>query len=395
MPSADSSLAQLYYIEESTFGEVPSGPPTLKALRYTGESLEQTTGSTESQEIRSDRQVPDLIRNQVGAQGDVNVEMSYGAHDDLLAGAFMDDWSAAVDLSGEEIDVSSALATVCTYTDQNVSADAFAGIEVGMWVRFGGFTNSGNNGYKRVTAKASDASITCVGDAVTANETGETDITIEQGGFLEVGTTKKSFVIEKLFSDVSEYESYVGMRVGQLELNVATGAIVTGRFGFVGLGATPAGATVGDGSPTAAATNEVFNAIDNVQGIREGYSPVTLDLQSLSFTLNNNTRPQAALGSAQAVGIGIGRALIQGSIRAYFETRDIMESYTNFTASDFTFRLEDAAGNAYYFDMPQLKYSQGRRVIGGIDQDIIADMQFTAYLEPTSGKSLTCSRIPA
>jgi len=83
--TADTSFSELLYCEETTIGTNPSS--ALTKVRFTGESLTFNSDTTDSQEIRSDRLVPDLIRTATSTSGDVNVEMSYGAHDDLIAGS--------------------------------------------------------------------------------------------------------------------------------------------------------------------------------------------------------------------------------------------------------------------------------------------------------------------
>ncbi len=62
---ADANVVDLRYAKESTFGTPPGG--TYTEVRYTGESLKQTTDTTLSNEIRSDRATSDIIRTNVGA----------------------------------------------------------------------------------------------------------------------------------------------------------------------------------------------------------------------------------------------------------------------------------------------------------------------------------------
>jgi hypothetical protein len=320
-------------MEEVTFGVIPA--IALNELRFTGEGINHNTESTESQELRSDRQVPDLIRTAVSAGGDANIELSYNAHDDLIAGAFMDDWSTPVAKINQSIDISAASGLTATLTDVAPAA-AFGGIAVGDWVKFDGFANAANNGYARRIAATSPSQGDFYGLSW-VNETGQTDISIDSDGTVQLGTTKKSFVLEKEWPDANggagEFMSFTGMRVSMLELAIATGSILTGRFSFSGLGGTPAAATVGTGGRVAAAANSVLNSIDNITGILQNGAalPATLDLSNISFSLNNNPRPQPAIGNVQAVGIGIGRALVTGTLTAYFETRAMLEEYTNFT----------------------------------------------------------------
>lgn len=68
-------------------------------MRHTGESLKQDTTVVTSEEIRSDRQIADIIRTGVGASGGVDFELSYGTFDDYLqAVLFSAGWSTEVTL---------------------------------------------------------------------------------------------------------------------------------------------------------------------------------------------------------------------------------------------------------------------------------------------------------
>lgn len=71
------------------------GAQSLKQLRITGTpNMAQVPQTITSNEIRPDREVTDLILVGVEAGGDIAMEQSYGALDDLLEGVFFNTWSA-------------------------------------------------------------------------------------------------------------------------------------------------------------------------------------------------------------------------------------------------------------------------------------------------------------
>src|SRR5882672_3003882 len=94
---SDSSSVQLYQVEETVWGTTPA--TALKEFRFTQESLEFNAQTAQSEEIRNDRQVSDIIRTSVNATGDVGIELSYGTHDDMLEGAFFNDWTTPVNVT--------------------------------------------------------------------------------------------------------------------------------------------------------------------------------------------------------------------------------------------------------------------------------------------------------
>lgn len=95
MTIGTSNRTALRFVAEVTEGTTPA-TPALKEIRYTGESLGYNISNTRSNEIRSDRNVADLIRTGAEAGGDINVEMSYGSFDDLIEGVLCGTWTTNV-----------------------------------------------------------------------------------------------------------------------------------------------------------------------------------------------------------------------------------------------------------------------------------------------------------
>lgn len=92
MSFAAGSQHELSYVAESVFGTTPN-TPTMKRLRNTGTTLNLTKESFVSNELRADRQIADFRHGTQRVQGDVNIELSYGAFDDILAGALFGNWA--------------------------------------------------------------------------------------------------------------------------------------------------------------------------------------------------------------------------------------------------------------------------------------------------------------
>lgn len=95
MSFADASQTRLAYVVESTFGTIPTSPG-FQTARYTGESLQYNTENVVSNEIRSDRNVPDIIRVGNSGAGGFDFELSYGAFDDFFESALFSTFTADV-----------------------------------------------------------------------------------------------------------------------------------------------------------------------------------------------------------------------------------------------------------------------------------------------------------
>ena len=108
-------------------------------------------------------------------------------------------------------------------------------------------------------------------------------------------------------------------------------------------------------------------------------------IQGLTINIENNLRGKPAVGVIGNSDIGMGRFNMTGTMRVYFENKDIYEKYLNDTASSFAVVVQDGAGNAYAFSAHQLKFSSGTVVAGGPDDDVIANLEYQAYRHPTYG----------
>lgn len=392
---SDSNLAELSFLEEVTWGTIPS--IALNTLRYTSESLDDNTDSAESQEVRSDRQIADQIRTGKSASGDINFELSYGSFDVLLTGFMMAAWGATKNFTATDYSI------VSSNVLKSVAQDMSAFI-VGEWIEVRGFTTAGNNGYHKVTAVNASAS---GGDEITLDATVSTALANEavgdtvtvKGATLFNGTTKKSFVLEREYTDLTNiFDNFTGMRVDSMSLNVQTNSIITGSFSFQGeQGAATAAATIGTGANVAANSNDVMNAIDHVAELREAKTTLTDDVLSITLQGANNLRQQQAVGNLGAIGIGLGKVQLTGTLQAYFATRALLNKYRAWTSTSLSFKTEDGSGNAYIWDLEKIYITSAPAVIGGQDQDVVADMAWSAVLggSGTSGKTFSITRIPA
>jgi hypothetical protein len=91
----DTNRVSLYVLPETTWGTTPAAG-TFEELRYTGESLVYNVETASSSQIRSDRNVSDVVRTQASTSGDVQFELSYGSFDTLLEGLMMGTWATDV-----------------------------------------------------------------------------------------------------------------------------------------------------------------------------------------------------------------------------------------------------------------------------------------------------------
>lgn len=392
---SDANRTLIRYKEETTFGTAPSG--TYQVLRETGETLAPNLTYIQSQELRSDRQIGDLVLADIGAGGPINLEMSYGTYDDMLEALLQSaDWTSPVTITASTI---KANASDQSFEDNAAAGTMFANIVVGRWIKVSGFTGASTtaNGMWKVITKPSSDKITVAGAALLIDDAQGESVTIYQGAQITNGTEQRSFTVEREYQDIaSTFEKFVGMVVAQGALNVQAGAILTGSVTFLGKRGTSETASAASGD-TAATTSEVLNAITNVEAIYEnGVGPTsTLSAFSLGINVNNNLRTRPQIGSLGPISIGAGTAQITGTLQAYFSSAALFNRFLSNTPTSFAFILTDTALNRYVVDFPQIKFATGQRPGTAINTDVMADLTWQAYRDPSELITMRIQRFPA
>jgi hypothetical protein len=382
MSQADANRVQLSFIEESVWGTTPG--TVFQELRITGESLAHTINSITSAELRDDRQVTDLIQVDENPAGAINFELSYGTFDSFLEGALWSSWSTNLTKS----DVSIAANPTGLLSTK---ASQFHDIVVGQWIEVGGFTTTGNNTYYLVTAKnAASSELTTTPTPATEAE-GDT-ITIG-GSYIRNGVTKKSYVLERKHSDITQYFLFSGMVVDQLQISVAASSIITGSFSFIGKNTTLAQTPAVGTAPTVATTTPSMNAATNVGTILEGSTLAALAsglfIQSLDLTIANNVRALKAIANAGTADIGVGQVDITGTMNTYLKDNTLADKFFAATATGLSFKCQDSSGNAYIFTVPKIKFESDGINASGANQDVMENLGWRAVRHSTA-QDYTC-----
>lgn len=398
---SDANRVGLAYVVESTYGTTPSGPPTLKNLRFTSESLQKKTSTVTSQELRSDRNTTDLIRVDQNAGGDMQIEFSYSAFDDWMEYALLSDatWPSAVDFNVNSatnnitIAASGSNFTLTAASSVWISSGLSATTSVGKWIRISGMTAAANNGYAKIVSVTTTV-LTVTQLAMSAGSQSSGTVAFRQMPEIKTGVTLKSMSIEKSYTDLSStFAVYTGMCIDGFSLDFAVGAVAKGSFSLIGKNEVSGSATVGTGTNTAAPTFSVMNTVDHISALMEGGT--ALSITKLSLALKNNLRARGQIATLGAISIGTGAIEVTGSIEAYFTSNTLLDKYRNMTATSLALKIVDASSNAYVIDLPNVKFSDGKAVSTGINTDVFLTLNFTAIMHSTELIAMRIARSTA
>lgn len=385
MAFSDSNFGRVAYIPEVTFGTTPA-TPTMQIARITSSDFAATKDTVLSDELRSDRMVSTVTEVAASSGGTLNFELSLGTtFQDFIEAALCGTWSTDVNFTGAV-----TFATPANTITDDATSGAFTNVVVGQWIYITDAVDTVNNGWHKVTAKASANEITVATSL--AAESADT-VTIK-GKYVRNGTTKRSFSIEQAFTDINQFFIFKGQRLSSMALNVSSGAIITGSFAFMGTAADRAGTTYAN-AITSATTTDVVNATSNVGSVVEGGATLTTALQSISLNVDNALRNQPAIANKYPAGIGYGRQTVSGSITAYFVDGTLYDKFLDHTSSSLSFDVSDAAGNRLRITLPKVYFQTDAPAPGGIDQDVTESIEFTAVYDSTTNCQIQIDVIAA
>ena len=199
--------------------------------------------------------------------------------------------------------------------------------------------------------------------------------------------TPQSCTIETGFQDVDQYFSVDGLRCGSIEMEVASGSIVTGQSTFQGRETKRAAVEKLAGASYTvleAPATEVVSATANVGSLSVNGVEQATAIKSIKFSIDGNLRNQQAVGSKFPIGIAAGRLNLTGTIEAYFADGEMYDRFIEHQTVSLAFPIIDQDKNTYYFTIPAFKVSSDPIAPGGLDQDVMESMEFTAFRDPAT-----------
>lgn len=384
MPLASSSLVQVRYIKESSFGVTPvAGNP--KNLRITGESLSYSLSKSSSDEINAYRAVTSMVATSAEASGSINAEMQFGEYDDLMAGVLQSTWGA-FGTNGLGVAFSATLTgTTITAGAPTVGTSLFTLLKAGQWFTLGG-TGTANDGkmfrVSKVTAPTSTVITLDPGTPATVG--GPYAATVLKVSRLSNGTTQPSYTIERASTDTGEFFAYRGMTPSSLKVSISSGSLSTMEFAFMGRDAVAANTTTLPGTPI---VSQAYPIMSGVSGTAcalwaKGAPLAGTFVNSISLSYDNTLRAQSAICSLGSIGIGSGTINVTADLEVYFANgRAFYDEFLSNANMEIAFTTFDTQGNGYIFTLPQANISSYSLNAGGKDQDLMASISVTGLLD--------------
>jgi hypothetical protein len=293
----------------------------------------------------------------------------------------------------EKLRVSASSSTdTVTLTNHRLTGGSITTSDVSAFtvVNFSGGSAT-KGGFYTVASVPGSTSFTTVETLSTDTNAGSKTVVIKGAHLRNPGSAssivKQSYTIETGFTDVAKFFTQRGMRPGSFSMNVASGAIVTGDFGFSGrdtvVGTATALGNAGSYSVLPTTATEVLNATANVGAVLKNGAALSTAIKSITMKGDAKLREQEAVGSKFPAGIAYGRFTLSGKIEAYFNDLSFYNNFLNHDTVSLAFSFEDRDHMSYYFTIPAAKIKTDPIAPGKIDEDVMEEMEWEAQRDST------------
>jgi hypothetical protein len=386
---ADTNLRVLRYSPESSYAETPSAP-AMTVLRSTGDTFAYNKKQDSSKEIRQDRMVPSIAELGVTTEGMLNIELSIGGtYDKLLEAVVCGTW-VDVALTGLTLTTVASAKTVTRSAGDWVTD----GIVKGGYVKFGGTgILAGNVGPFKVASLTSTV-LTLLDPAATLADDSARAAQTAKMSYLRNGVTKRSFLIEKEFTDIAtSFQTFLGMRAVEMALNLKAESFIDGSFTFWGKTGSPGSATV-KGSEVATTTTPVLSASANVATVQYQGANLTSGIKDLAMKLSDSPRHRPIVGSKFDADIGLGQFDIDLTGTALVDNLTLFTAVVNHTTVEFDLPIFDELGNYLYMSLPALKLTGNPDTPSG-NQDVDFKLTAKAFRDAATNCMIQFDRVQA
>lgn len=386
---AAGSLTELGYVAESVFGSTPVSA-AFQRIRDVSFSVNLQKEAYQSEERRSDRMRQDVRHGYRSVSGDIVGELSQQSWDDFIQAIMGGTWASGASVNFSSVASNSTLNRI-TVGSANFPTN---GVRVGDVFSVSATPAVAGLTDRFFTALSVGVSTIEVEPGTIGTTTTASAIIRVVGQKVEVGTTYRSFTIERWLTDRSLYQQFKGVRFNQMTISVPASGLVGVTFSVIGQDGTGFGSSVAS-TYTATPQTTPFAAVNGE--LYEGGSVLGL-VTAAEISINNNMAGPQVVGSNLTPDLLFGRfADVTGTITVLFTNATMHNKFVSETESTLILRLQnkDALDSTTEFinlTLPRIKYSGGD-VDNSPDTGITVTMPFVALKPLTANTAQGTSSI--
>ena len=386
--AASTNYTELAYDAETVFGTY-NGAPQFTILPTTGGSPVNNITTAVSEVIRSDRQTDDLVVVDGEISGDINYELSYAPYKAFMDSVLMNNAAART--------ISLTAVTNNGTIDNTIIGDT--GIEavclVGDVIRLGSVADSTINGEYVIIASGTNQVTVYPATGATA---ALIDLTVDATAIQVNGADPiDGYTIRKKATNAGSdyYWYYRGCAINTMNFNFATGSILNGSLGIVGLTEETGTATLpGQVSDVSTPAYSIMNSVSSVGVIRiGGVSLGSCTFSSLDLTIDNQINAAKSIGTLGACDLAAFSLMVTGNTEVYFNNLDLYNKFLAATSFDITIIVTDGDGNSLGINIPKCKFETLDTPISGKDSFLMQSGTLKGLRDATGNYMVKITRI--
>lgn len=381
--------------ETVCWGE-PAAAGTARLLRRVTSNLNLTKESYSSAELRESQQVSDMRLGTRSVNGAISGELSAGSYFDLMEALVARDFAVVSAMTGLGITIAAA---GDNYTVTRAAGSFLtSGVAPGMVVRLTAGAFAAGNLNKNLLVISVTALVLTVkvlnGTTLTA-EGPIASATVSVSGKTTfaplTGHSQTSFTIEDRYSDIGQYERFVGCKVSGMSVQIPSNGLTTTEFTLIGKDMDRATTTPYFTSPTSQGSTGIFAGANGV--VMLNGAPVAI-VSSADFSIERATENAVVVGSTSIASIFTGRITASGNLSLYFIDGVVRDLFTNEGEISLVFTLTEgslAASNVISFVFPRIKLSTLERQ--DAENGVMVSAGFTALENSATSTGLPATTV--
>lgn len=377
---------------ESQWGVAPA--TTFQAWRMTSESMAGKKTRSRPDEINDSAQVSAAVTTQEGADGAINLALSYGTYDDAFCSLLNSSWSNALNIAGASGDIA-FVAQAGGNKITSTTSNKFQNVVAGQYIKVMGCAAApgGNSAsfFVKVDSKPDNQTLIVSGKALVAESPAGAAVTIRGSMIRNSNVGQTLFVQKKL--GTAGFLTYPGSFASGGNLDCQQGQFTTGSINYIAQIENKALVDSSTGGVLPAPTGPVIDPVAGMQNLTINGTAIAAAVQSLKLQFQKEgAAAHYALMSSGAVMITKGKLAVTGTAELYFANFNEYDRFKSESMAPISYRQVDKTGAAYVLTLLNAGLMNPKITAGGPGRPVVASFELEGNPDPVTGATFQMDR---
>ncbi len=369
------------YNNETVYGETPPSPDMTGLILKNGPALNLVKTVYESQDVgageRMQRHNLETGRRWTGELvADFTMSRFETLRNEVLRGVLVTNTENGGTLVGTM--------TLDSTLDRIQFSDSgdFAKFSGSKLIKISASADSNNDSTYRIVSVGADY-LQLEANALSSDDDSGTTAALEaEVNYIRNGTEESTGIhIERGFTDIGKYESFIGGILDVLALSIPAETEVTMTASYIGQDVITGNASVAN--TVTPATAETPVSACSVPGTIYANGSKIADLSSLDLSIGNNLRDKPVIGSCKGIKRGDGYTDVTGTLEAYTADNDLFDTYLAQGDLSLEIPLPGTDGRQALIYIPRIVQNDNNKGAPASNADVMQSVSWKAFLSST------------